>query len=110
MRICEIIEEVELDEIAPIIGMAVRGLAVGAGKALAGAATSSSNDVEEELDEEELEEVKVTKTLAGKRSTPSRDLAMKHKKKSPNQGKPAVEIHKRRGAKELANIQLKGEY
>lgn len=60
--------------------------------------------------ETELEEVKVTKTLAGKRSTPSRDLAMKNKKKSPNQGKPPVEIHKRRGAKELANIQLKGEY
>jgi len=59
---------------------------------------------------EDLDEIKVTKTLAGKRSTPSRDLAMKNKKKSPNQGKPPVEIHKRRGAKELANIQLKGEY
>lgn len=110
MRISEILEQEKLDEIAPIIGMVVRGLAVGAGRALAGAATSSSNDVEEELDEEELDEIKVTKTLAGKRSTPSRDLAMKNKKKSPNQGKPPVEIHKRRGAKELANIQLKGEY
>lgn len=65
---------------------------------------------EAELDEEQLEEIKVTKTLAGKRQTPSRDLAMKRKKQSPNQGKPPVEIHKRRGAKELANIQLKGEY
>lgn len=59
---------------------------------------------------EALEEIKVTKTLAGKKSTPSRDLAMDQKKKSPNQGKKPVEIDKIPDAKDLATITLKGEY
>lgn len=64
------------------------------------------------LDEpkEELEEIKVTKTVAGSRQPPSRKLAMKNKKKSPNQGKKAVELDKNPDAKDLANITLKGEY
>ena len=60
--------------------------------------------------EDELEERKVTKTLAGKKQSPSRELAMKNKKKSPNQGKKPVELDKMPNAKDLANIQLKGEY
>ena len=57
-----------------------------------------------------LEEIKVTKTLAGKKQSPSRQLAMKLKKQSPNQGKKPVELDKMRNAKDLATIQLKGEY
>jgi len=63
-----------------------------------------------EAPEEELEERKVTKTLAGKKQSPSRELAMNLKKKSPNQGKKPVEIDKMPDAKDLANITLKGEY
>lgn len=63
-----------------------------------------------DCDKEELEEIKVTKTLAGRRQSPSRQLAMKNKKKSPNQGKKAVELDKNPTAKDLANITLKGEY
>ena len=59
---------------------------------------------------EELEEIKVTKTVAGKRAAPSQTLAGKLKKKKPNQGKPAVEIHKHKDCKELANNLLKGQY
>ena len=61
--------------------------------------------------DEELEERKVTKTLAGRKQTPSQKLAMDRKKKSPNQGKDPVEIGKvTRSMKDLANIELKGEY
>lgn len=60
--------------------------------------------------EDELEERKVTKTVAGSKQPPSRKLAMDRKKKSPNQGKQAVEIDKMPDAKDLANITLKGEY
>jgi len=61
-------------------------------------------------DVEELEEIKVTKTLAGKRATASQTLAGKQKKKKPNQGKPAVELDKNKDCKELANNLLKGQY
>ena len=60
---------------------------------------------------EELEEIKVTKTLAGKKQTPSRQLAMDRKKKSPKQGKQTVELDKAaKSMKELSNELLKGEY
>jgi len=58
---------------------------------------------------EELEEIKVTKTLAGKRKSPTETLAGKMNKKKKNAGKPAVSL-KTRDAHELANITLKGEY
>ena len=58
----------------------------------------------------ELEEIKVTKTVAGSKQPPSRKLAMDKKKKSPNQGKKPVEIDKMPDAKDLATITLKGEY
>lgn len=58
---------------------------------------------------EELEELKVTKTLAGKVKSPTETLAGKANKKKKNAGKPAVSL-KTRDAHELANIQLKGEY
>jgi len=60
-------------------------------------------------DVEELEEIKVTKTLAGKRKKPTETLAGKKNKEKKNAGKPAVSL-KTRDAHELANIQLKGEY
>lgn len=59
---------------------------------------------------EELEEIKVTKTVAGKRASASQTLAGKLKKKKPNQGKKPVELHKMKDAKELANNLLKGQY
>ena len=59
---------------------------------------------------DQVEERKVTKTLAGKQQKPSRKLAMDKKKKSPNQGKKPVEIDKMPDAKDLATITLKGEY
>jgi predicted RNA-binding Zn-ribbon protein involved in translation (DUF1610 family) len=58
---------------------------------------------------EDLEEIKVTKTLAGKRKRPSETLAGKLNKKKKNAGAPAVSL-KTRDAHELANITLKGEY
>lgn len=58
----------------------------------------------------DLEEIKVTKTVAGKVKTPTETLAGKLKKKQPKQGKKPVEIHKHKDAKELANNILKGEY
>lgn len=61
--------------------------------------------------EDELEERKVTKTLAGRKQTPSRQLAMKKKKTSPNQGKKPVELDKAaKSMKDLSNELLKGEY
>jgi len=56
-----------------------------------------------------LSEIKVTKTLAGKRKRPSETLAAKQKKKKKNQGEGPVSL-KTRDAHELANITLKGEY
>lgn len=61
-------------------------------------------------DKEELEELKVTKTVAGKRASASQTLAGKLKKKMPNQGKKPVELDKMKDAKELANNLLKGQY
>jgi len=60
-------------------------------------------------DKEELEEIKVTKTLAGKRKKPTETMAGKANKKKKNAGKPDVSL-KTRDAHELANITLKGEY
>lgn len=60
---------------------------------------------------EELEEIKVTKTVSGKKQTPSRQLAMDRKKKSPKQGKKPVELNKSaKSMKDLSNELLKGEY
>ncbi len=62
-------------------------------------------------EKEELEEIKVTKTLAGKKQMPSRQLAMDKKKKSPNQGKKPVELDKSaKSMKDLSNELIKGEY
>ncbi len=62
-------------------------------------------------DKEELEEIKVTKTLAGKKQMPSRQLAMDKKKKSPKQGKEPEELNKAaKSMKDLSNEILKGEY
>lgn len=58
----------------------------------------------------ELDEIKVTKTVAGKRASASQTLAGKLKKKMPNQGKKPVELDKMKDAKELANNLLKGQY
>ena len=60
-------------------------------------------------DKEELEEIKVTKTLAGKRKSPIETLSAKQKKKKKNQGEGPVNF-KTKDAHELANITLKGEY
>lgn len=58
-----------------------------------------------------LSEIKVTKTMSGKQQKPSRKLAMDKKKKSPNQGKPPVEVDKSaKSMKDLSNEILKGEY
>lgn len=63
------------------------------------------------ISKQELEEIKVTKTVAGKKQTPSRQLAMKKKKTSPNQGKEPVELDKvTKSMKDLSNEILKGEY
>jgi len=59
---------------------------------------------------DKIEEIKVTKTVAGKRATASQTLAGKLKKKKPNQGKKPVELHKNKDCKELANNLLKGQY
>ena len=72
---------------------------------------NSSMKISEILKKEELEEIKVTKTVSGKNQTPSRRLAMAKKKKSPNQVKPPVEIGKfTKSMKDLSNEILKGEY
>ena len=62
------------------------------------------------LEEEELEERKVTKTMAGKQQRPVDKLAVDTKKKKPNQGKPPVELGKTKDTKALADEILKGEY
>jgi len=60
---------------------------------------------------DELEERKVTKTMAGKQQKPSQKLAMDRKKKSPNQGKPPVELEKTtKCVKNLSDEIVKGEY
>ena len=61
-------------------------------------------------DDEELEERKVTKTMAGKQQRPIDKLAVDTKKKKPNQGKEPVELDKFKDTKDLANEILKGEY
>ena len=63
-----------------------------------------------DCDGEELDERKVTKTMAGKQETPIQKLATDSKKKSPNQGKKPVDIHNVMDVKALADITLKGEY
>ncbi len=61
--------------------------------------------------ETKIDEIKVTKTVAGKKQTPSRNLAMDQKKKSPKQGKKPVELDKTvKSMKDLSNEILKGEY
>ena len=60
--------------------------------------------------DEELEERKVTKTMAGKQQRPIDKLAVDTKKKKPNQGKEPVELDKFKDTKDLANEILKGEY
>jgi len=64
---------------------------------------------------EELEEIKVTKTLAKKRTTPMHDLATKTKmkrKKKHKDGSDKKNAQKpmNRNVHDLANITLKGEY
>jgi len=64
---------------------------------------------------EELDEIKVTKTLAMKRTTPMKDLATKTKmtrKKKGKDGKVRKDAKKpmNRNVHDLANITLKGEY
>jgi excinuclease UvrABC ATPase subunit len=64
---------------------------------------------------EELEEIKVTKTLAKKRTTPMKDMATKEKmtrKKKGKDGKIKKDAKKpmNRNVHDLANITLKGEY
>ena len=63
-----------------------------------------------ELEEDDLEERKVTKTMAGKQQRPIDKLAVDTKKKKPNQGKKPVELDKFKDTKDLANEILKGEY
>ena len=63
----------------------------------------------------ELEEIKVTKTLAKKRTTPMKDMATKEKmtrKKKGKDGKIKKAARKpmNRNVHDLANITLKGEY
>lgn len=70
---------------------------------------------EQPPEKEEIEEIKVTKTLAGKRTKPSRDLAMKAKmtkKKKDSKGKVVKDASTpmNRNVHDLANITLKGEY
>lgn len=67
------------------------------------------------LEKEELEEIKVTKTLAGKRTRPTDDLATKEKmsrKKKYRDGseKKDASTPMNRNVHDLANITLKGEY
>ena len=67
------------------------------------------------LAKEELEEIKVTKTLAGKRTKPTQDLASKEKmsrKKKYRDGseKKDASTPMNRNVHDLANITLKGEY
>lgn len=58
-----------------------------------------------------LEEIKVTKTLLGKRTTPSRDLDVKKKMKKKKKGKPKDASTKmNKNVHDLANITLKGEH
>lgn len=67
------------------------------------------------IEKEELEEIKVTKTLAGKRTRPTQDLATKEKmsrKKKYRDGseKKDASTPMNRNVHDLANITLKGEY
>lgn len=67
------------------------------------------------IEKEELEEIKVTKTLAKKRTTPMKDMATKEKmtrKKKGKDGKIKKDAKKpmNRNVHDLANITLKGEY
>ena len=62
-----------------------------------------------------LSEIKVTKTLAKKRTTPMKDMATKEKmtrKKKGKDGKIKKDAKKpmNRNVHDLANITLKGEY
>lgn len=103
MRLFELIQEDELDQRGEMCSVCSGGRREG-----------YSNDCpncggEGYVDKEELEEIKVTKTLAGKRKRPSETLAGKKNKEKKNAGKPAVSL-KTRDAHELANITLKGEY
>lgn len=64
---------------------------------------------------EELEEIKVTKTLAGKRTMPTKDLASKEKMSRKKKYRDGSEIKDastpmNRNVHDLANITLKGEY
>lgn len=72
-------------------------------------------DYYDEDEKEELEEIKVTKTLAGKRTKPTQDLATKEKmsrKKKYKDGseKKDASTPMNRNVHDLANITLKGEY
>jgi hypothetical protein len=63
----------------------------------------------------ELDEIKVTKTLAGKRTSPSRDLESKAKMSRKKKYRDGSEIKDastpmNRNVHDLANITLKGEY
>ena len=63
----------------------------------------------------ELDEIKVTKTLAGKRTNPTKDLASRakmKKKKKDSKGKEVKDATTpmNRNVHDLANITLKGEY
>jgi len=67
------------------------------------------------LEKEELEEIKVTKTLAGKRTRPTQDLASKEKmsrskKYRDGSEKKDASTPMNRNVHDLANITLKGEY
>lgn len=71
--------------------------------------------VPQSIEKEELEEIKVTKTLAKKRTTPAKDLATKTKmtrKKKDKSGKVKKDASTpmNRNVHDLANITLKGEY
>jgi len=72
-------------------------------------------DINPSPEKEELEEIKVTKTLAGKRTKPTQDLASKEKmtrKKKYRDGseKKDASTPMNRNVHDLANITLKGEY
>jgi ribosome recycling factor len=62
-----------------------------------------------------LSEIKVTKTLAKKRTTPMKDMATKAKMKKKKKGKDGkikkdAQKPMNRNVHDLANITLKGEY
>lgn len=78
---------------------------------LLGAFGTAVDDNVRKRKEMRLSEIKVTKTMAGKQQKPTRKLAMDRKKKSPNQGKPPVDIEKStKSAKDLSDELIKGEY